>query len=306
MAHLPAFLISIMIIVSACKPERSTHTSRTLGGINDGLARTKSGPQIKSTQDATPDKNPIPTVAPIEEEEVDHPTLNFDGKGTVSSDGKNYGVIQTLVSTSSTTSISFTITKFNSSGGYSHADKVDQAVRNETGTITYALASKTRLKELESQGFKNVNYLFFAEKVTRRDGKTLTLSSPLPVMIIPAPKSRYERLAINTPLIYTAVATDDLGSFNVTASVRKTMEQGNNLHFELTLTPADEQRGAAYDRLATPKISKYTVDGVRKKLMVIDYDKPNKSSNNKMEHLKMVYKLCSSDLNGQIETFTCK
>lgn len=303
-----ALLLIVLLLVGACKPEQSTHTSRTLGGVTGTAAKKKKKPASQnataSATNATSSSSTDPANADVDV--LDYPTLTFIGKGTISNDGKNYNVIQDMTTPSSEIQIGFNITRFNADGKYTHWEEVDKGVKGETGTITYTLATKAKLKQLEATGFKNVNYLFFTDKITLRNGKTVQLSSPIPVMVIPAPKSRYDSLAMNSALTYIASATDSSGAMAVTSTFKKVSESGNTIGFELTTSVADEQKGAAYDRLGMPKYSSYSVDASTKKLMTIYTDKPFKSKDNRHEHLKVTYKLCSSDLKGKVETFNCR
>lgn len=195
-----------------------------------------------------------------EGESVSYPLLSFTGQGRMNYSGKQYDLNQTISAQLSKTNLVINTMSFNSSKG-----EVDKEVRQKTGIDTFTRTTKAKLEELAKTGFQNESFIIFSSDVRKKDGRTITFSSPAPAFIVPAPKTRYDSLDKGT-ISFSANAVIDGVSIPLKFTVRKSSSfvSGDNYAVDVGMEVPSDVDGSYYEQIPIPRQATYIIDTVKK------------------------------------------
>jgi len=242
-------------------------------------------------------------IASAEEPAVVYPVLTFRGTGSLTSAPDNYNIAQNTTYKMDNTAITVTVVSSHSS-----KSEVDKKLQASVGPSVFQRTTKARLDQLQSApGFAAATMLFFADSVRKPGGATATYSSPLPVFVVPAARSRYAPLD-KGPLTFNAMVT--AGSrFPVRVTIEKVRDSGKYIVVRTTTTIDQDRDGTLYEAVGLPHITEYNIDTDQHHVITLTvhgyYHNDQIPQSQSRQNIDLFYQLCSSQTGAKTETFPC-
>lgn len=230
-------------------------------------------------------------------ESIAYPNMTFCGGGTLHSIDANPITVATGQDISEAKVISRT-TKFNSSDS-----NVDKEVSKLAGTsTTYTRTAKQLLASINAP-----IYLMFARESLASDGKKLTFSAPLPLLVVPMDPSRYDGLKskpASFPNIRVRDAQND--AFVVNATVHEEGREGSTIRIVITYDIPTDTDGKLYDKFGLPRTSVYHINTATKRVMKLVTDTFYFNKQKGKRSMQIDQSLSTYTANGQTQNYaTC-
>jgi len=236
-------------------------------------------------------------------EPTNYPTTEYFGSGILNSYDSNpiqARVMQNVDESQFTNqTLSFTSSDSN----------VNDEVVKLVGKSSYQRISKSKIFELEkTQGFVYHEFLMYAESSSSATGygsSSTSFSTPMPFMVIPGDKNRYDRLA-QQPASYQINVSGAAGSYTATVNVDLVSATDSNIQVRISANIPQDTDGRLYDQFPLAQSSIYHIDPVTKRIIrveVRDYFYHSKKKERKDMNLTFI--LCKFTQNGVPESFPC-
>ncbi len=235
-----------------------------------------------------------------------YPVQGFTATGSLSHRGGAAQVRQKITAALNKTEFTITTLEFVAYDG-KETGKVNDDIQNDKGPVIFTRLDAEKLSTtLQSNPIKDM--VVFSDRITdkRRNGnKVITVESgdPFPVMVIPAPATRYDPLYVG-PVTLNSKVTVEGKNFQLNWVItRQTALAANFAEIAVVFTIPEDKNGELYELFPMSKSTIYKINTDQKRIEGIDTSsKYNDSQDKKGYNVNLNFTLCSSNKAGQIET----
>ncbi len=287
-------LTCLVILLGACQADD-----------NVGFERKKKPTSFGNGQDANANADGTFGTGQFDslEEPANYPTTEYFGSGVLNSVDANpiQSRIMQKVNQNQFTNQTLSFTSSDSN--------VNKEVMKLVGSTNYQRIPKDKIFELErTQGFVYLDFLMYAQGTSSSTGfgsDSANFSSPLPFLVIPSDKSRYDVLS-QQPVSYQINVTGSGGGYSVSVGVELVSATDNQVQIRISANIPEDTDGRLYDRFPLAQSSTYHIDTNAKKIMRVDVrDLYYNSHRKRRKDMSMTFNLCKFTQNGKVETFPC-
>jgi hypothetical protein len=288
--------------------DQSPYPSTTPSSGLQGSMTPSPTPSMTGTGSPTPD----PSASPSDTVVIDAGVHRYLSTGTMTSRAGTTQIRQDLDAHLTSDRVNFELKAFRATGG-DRKERVDEEISSKIGLLSYVRSSSRRLDEQSNAKYRILReFMVFADRSEDRTGlepndptKTVVYVAPVPVLVAPAPLSRYSALT-TTPITLRSSAQIGGRTIALDLSVRRGAQTGNNLVIIVDLGIATDEDGELFEVIPIPKRTEFTIDTSARRVLSIksisEYNDDNKRYNITVNHV-----LCSITRNGNVENFgTCR
>jgi hypothetical protein len=193
--------------------------------------------------------------------------------------------------------------------GDDHQGEADGESNKSLGPTIYTRPSK---EELDKTKKKNDDWFFtttavFANKIEKKTkGHVFEMDPPIPVFGFPANGARYRDLE-KRKTWNSKVTSNVHGNFDVTITLIKILERGDEVTLELTTNIPQDQNWEIYEDFPVPVKGTYVINTKEKDVRRIDslnqFLSSSKNCKGNRDTVNAKWTLCRKEKDGEVETF---
>jgi hypothetical protein len=200
----------------------------------------------------------------------DVPINEYSGFGTLDHRKGRANVQEHIIAKLEPKTLTISIVQLFSPNG-SEAKNVSFSLKDKTGDTISTRLSQADIEQQEKiEGRSYPNFLVFARKMLRRNSKgdqKFDFSNPVPVMVVPAPASRYEALD-QGPMSFTSNVTG-FKSFTLNSTISKTTTAEGNIVITMAYVIPEDVKGELYEIFPLGNLGEYEINGTEKRIRKI-------------------------------------
>lgn|GEM_PF-1558931 len=267
-------LASLVIVIWSCTQPRLDGANgangvrgenpNTTGFDNDG----DSADGDQSSNSAGSTERNSSELGPVASSDV--PINEYSGYGTLDHRKGRANVQEHIIAKLEPKTLTISIVQLFAPNG-SEAKAVSYSLKDKTGdTISTRLSQADMEQQEKVEGRSYPNFLVFARKMTKRNSKgnqTFEFNNPVPVMVVPAPASRYEALD-QGPISFSANVTG-FKTFTLNSTISKTTTPEGNVVITMAYVIPEDVKGELYEIFPLGNLGEYEVNVSEKRIRKI-------------------------------------
>jgi hypothetical protein len=247
-------------------------------------------------------------------ESVESGTIRFLGTGTLPHRRGSAGITQEVHAVVNPTAVQFDVKSFRAVSG-DNRSQVDEEISQKTGLLNFIRSSRQRVDQQTAAGYlRTKDFLLFVDRSEDRRGVrsdrpaiTATFSSPLPVLVVPGPKSRYDNLVDRPQAINNSITTQGR-TIQVLTRISLAASTSNTARIVIENTVAADAAGELYQLLPVAKRTEFVIDTeIRQVTQILSTAHYHDEDDEQRFDTTLNLALCSILKNGNLQTFgTCR
>lgn len=211
---------------------------------------------------------------------IKFPDSSYAGHGTMNHRGGSASTSLKMIVGLDQEQVVMNIASLRATAG-DYVDKANQALASAVGKRISKRASKDELRKLTDKS--GPNFMVFINQSKTHNGIELNYQTPIPILVIPGPASRYEDIG-SSPLVYSTKAEGGR-SFDLTVTVRMISSDIEQVKIEMETYIPQDTNGSFYEVSVLPKLARFTIDTKLKKITKLVYENYYRDSEENKRYL---------------------
>ena len=245
-----------------------------------------------------------------EEDDIDYPILRFLGNGQLDHTNGTANVSQSLTALMNKTRVTMTVTKFGAVSGDNRGN-VDDEIKDDTGNIEITRPSRAEVLTMGKSKLKSGStFLIFGTNVVnsknQKSDSFAVTGEFLPVLLIPASKSRYDEL-VGNPIRYTSSLNArymkdgnlEQVSFTIQTMISLVTSNDSRSTIRLEFTIPEDVEGNLYEIFPLAKRTDFNIDHASKRIVGMSTLSHYKDDGRR--DVSLNYSLCEFKSNGILD-----